>query len=198
MREVADPDDPRRSIAINPDLSRRHWLGFSPDGTLACFQEYGMRYDGDARSEVMVLRLFDLGNGSLVDEFHLPRRGPVALSAGGRLLAIGQGAQIRLIDRGRSDAATTLETPESAVVSVAVNAAGRRLASLAPREGVIRLWDAARGVNVATFHTGRASAGEVALSPSGRWLASTAGMGRVRIWDLEEVRRVLRVAGLDW
>ena len=82
--------------------------------------------------------------------------------------------------------------------SLAVDASGHRLASLAPREGVIRLWDASRWANVATFHTGRASAGEVALSPSGRWLASTAGMGRVRIWDLDEVRRVLREAGLDW
>ena len=146
----------------------------------------------------MLLRLFDLGSGALVDEFHMPRHGPVALSAGARLLAVAQASQIRLIHRGRPDAGTTLETPESAVGSVAVDAGGHWLASLAPREGVIRLWDVSRGANVATFHAGRASAGEVALSASGRWLASSDGRGRLRIWDLEEVRRVLREANLEW
>ncbi len=47
VREIADPEDPRRSIAIDPQLDRPR-LGFSPDGTLACLQEYGTRYDGDA------------------------------------------------------------------------------------------------------------------------------------------------------
>jgi WD40 repeat protein len=197
VRTIADPDDPQRSFALNPEHGRPK-LGFSPDGTLACLQEYGTRNDGDALREFMLLRLFDLASGTLVDEFHTPRHGPVALSSGVRFLAVAQGSQIRLIHRGRPDAGTTLETPESAVDSVALDADGHWLASLAPREGVIRLWDVSRGANVATFHTNRASAGEVALSASGRWLASSDGRGRLRIWDLEEVRRVLREADLDW
>ncbi len=143
VRTIADPDDPRRSFALNPEHGRPK-LGFSPDGTLACLQEFGTRYDGDLRREFMLLRLFDLASGTLVDEFHMPRQGPVALSAGVRFLAVAQASQIRLIHRGRPDAGTTLETPESAVGSVAVDAGGHWLASLAPREGVIRLWDVSR------------------------------------------------------
>jgi WD40 repeat protein len=196
-RDVPDPKAPDRSITMNPDASHPV-LRFSPDVTLACLQEYGSQADGASRREVLVVRLFDLANGAKVDEIHLPQAGPVALSNAGRVLAVGQGARIRVIRRERPDDSTTFETPESAVGSLALDVSGRRLASLAPREGVIRLWDASRGTNIATFHAGRAAMGEVALSESGRWLASTDGRGRVRIWDLEEVQRVLEQANLAW
>ncbi len=198
VREVPDPNDRNRSIAMDPNVAVHPILRFSPDGTLACLQENGAQSDGTSRREVLVVRLFDLASGAKVHEIHLPRNGPVALSEGGRLLAIGQGSRIRVIRRERPDASITLETPESAVGSVAVDAGGRLLVSLAPREGVIRLWDASRGSNIATMHAGRAFMGEVAISASGRWLALTNGRGRLRIWDLEEVRRILQAVNLDW
>ena len=191
-RVVPDPRDPRRTLRFEPD-SIPIRPRFSADGTHVGLQESVQGGGG-----LTLIRLFDLATGSKVDEFFTPKLGPFALANRAGLIAVGQGSGVDLIRRDRRGEVATLPAPETEVRGLAVDPAGRRVASFATREGVIRLWDADRGVNVATFHVGHATLGDVAISPTGRWLAASDGRGRLRVWDLDEVRRVLAEADLAW
>jgi eukaryotic-like serine/threonine-protein kinase len=86
------------------------------------------------------------------------------------------------------------------VVSVAVHAAGRYVATLARREGVsemsVRLWDAATGAMLDRWSFPAAwQDGRVAFAPHGDRFAAGDRNGRVRIWDAKDRTEIAVLEG---
>ncbi len=51
------------------------------------------------------------------------------------------------------------------------------------------IWEVETGKLVYQFHVGKEGGMQMALSPDGRWLVHCSGMGTLRLWDFEKIRR---------
>jgi tetratricopeptide (TPR) repeat protein len=122
----------------------------------------------------------------------------VALASNAQLVAAAMGTHIDIHEPRSGKKLTLPELPQGTLSSLAFDGSGRMLASFSSGDGLIRLWDTATGELLAAFQGSQQPAHLLALSPGGRWLATGDTQGHVRLWDLAEVRRQLKEAGLDW
>jgi len=151
------------------------------------------------RDEVAAFRVFDLTSGA--ERFAATRPGQVdflALADRARLLAIGSGTQIGVYEPPSGKCLGVLDSQGPAISDVAFTASGEWLASASAEDGTLRLWNPRGGEPLAILHTGQKRLTGVACSAAGRWLAVGSDRGQVLLWDLQEVRRRLAEAGLDW
>ena len=147
-----------------------HWgsvsrLVFSPTGrTLASVNESGR------------LRLWSTRH-TREQKLTENRVGGVAFSPDGRILALGQGAEIRLWDLGTREIRLTIAGGGG---NLAFSPDGRTLAGRSGTE--IRLWDSETGELklILTRHTGIK---KITFSPDGRTLAS-GSRDEIRLWDV--------------
>jgi WD40 repeat protein/tRNA A-37 threonylcarbamoyl transferase component Bud32 len=152
----------------------------------------------DQRGGDQFVRLFDLTAKCEIFAEGLPGPGScAALADESQLTAVGQGKQILIYDARAKQLRTTLVGHESAIADLAFDRAGGLLAS-AGDTGTVNLWNPVTGENLLSLDTQQRTLSRVGLSPTGRWLVTGDTAGRVRLWDLIELRRQLKAAGLDW
>ncbi|HEY7428376.1 MAG TPA: sigma-70 family RNA polymerase sigma factor, partial [Gemmataceae bacterium] len=168
-----------REAAVLPKVERRmafFSMLFSPDSKVLATA--GMRD----------IVLFDVANQKLLRR--IPTCGWTAFAPDGKTLASGINA-IRLWDTATGQEISPRPGHDGPVDFLAVTPDGRRAVSLSPFDGFIHLWDVASGKSVIAlpaghfreFHSG-------ALSSDGKRFASGGTDGKVRVWDLPEVKEV--------
>jgi len=148
---------------------------FSPDGA----RLHTVASDG------RVLR-FDLATRAIDARLDLPQQArSLALAPDGRLLAIGLGdGTIALFDAELRPAGEPLAGHTDAVVSLAFDEAGARLAS-ASHDGTARVFDVLERTTLAVFEAHEARVDAVAFLPGGR-VASGSADETVRAWAVAD------------
>jgi WD40 repeat protein len=182
--------DTNRKILRPPDSAYGLWL--SRDG------EYCGTVGGDERKRYA--KVYRLADGA--ELFSLAPAGQAAalrLADQARLVALVSQKEIAIYDPHADRKVSNLEGDFSHLQDIAFDGTGRLLAAASWDNRDIRLWDPSSGRLLAMFPSGHTDPiTGLDLSPSGRWLATGDIQGNVRLWDLAEVRRQLRQAGLDW
>lgn len=149
-----------------------HALAFSPDGRLLAS---GAR-DGTVRLWSVAQRR----------ELAVWEGEQVAFSPAGGLLALSQGAQVRLVDLERQQEKAVLNSHSGTATALAFSADGQYLA-VASRDDTVRVWEAENGVLVQALAPGRYQVNALAFSPQGSLLA-LATLDFIRLWDAEEAQ----------
>src|SRR2546422_6591432 len=121
-----------------------------------------------------------------------------ALSEQACLVAVSDARQILVFNARTGQQTAGLVGQDGLVTGLAFDGTGRLLASACLSDGTIALWHPASGARLATLQAGHGAMVSVCLSTTGRWLANGDISGQVRLWDLAEVRKNLKEAGLDW
>jgi serine/threonine protein kinase/WD40 repeat protein len=165
---------------------------FSPDGTHAAWVDFPASPGAAAVHVLNLATRAEVFRGEFATTVSC-----IALSNGGPSLAVGQGDHVAVVDLGSREQRVWAIRPTEGVTAAAFDAGGDLLATASARHGTVTLWNP-RGERLANWDTGWSGVQRVALSPSGRWLAALDHRGRVRLWDLREVRRRLQDVGLDW
>lgn len=115
-----------------------------------------------------------------------PESGPLAFSADGRQLAIGNlGGQgdVGIVDAQSGTTLATLAGHTDRVVGVIFSPNGR-LAVTSSRDGTARVWDTQSGRLLRTFdHPAPLALFGIASSPDGRTIATLDEDGVIRLWD---------------
>ena len=153
----------------------------------------------DVKNQGYNLQVFDLTEGKEIFAAELPSFPTrVAMAEDRRRVAVVDQKRILVYDLTKRQQVATLEAHEAQVTDLAFDRSGDELISISSGDGTARLWNVATRELLAVFHTGQRQLTHVALSPSGKWLATGSADGRLRLWDLHEVRRHLQSARLDW
>ena len=124
-------------------------------------------------------------------------QGPVAslaLSADGRTVAAGAGAEVRLWDAATGELLRALSVPDGPVRSLALLPDGRFLV-VGVENGPIALWDLGSGRQVRSWTRHAGFATSLAVVPGGRLVASGGSDRVVRLWDPSSGRTVHEMAG---
>jgi WD40 repeat protein len=116
---------------------------------------------------------------------NLASSGPVALSADGSLLALTDGATVRLV-KPTGEEGRTFTAPAVPVTDLTFSRDGRRLAVVA-REAVV-VWDVESGAEVFAMSLRPRSGAAVCLDlgPRGDLLAVGLAAGSVQMWNVDE------------
>jgi WD40 repeat protein len=189
-RRAAWNFDTGRTILDPPGSVYGLWL--SRDG------EYCGTVGGDERERfVKVYRLAD--GAELISSASPGQFTAVRLAEQARLVAFVSQKEIAIYDPHAGKKVSNLEGDFSRLGDIAFDGTCQILATVSWDNRDIRLWDTASGRLLAMFPSGHTDPiTGIDLSPTGRWLATGDIQGNVRLWDLAEVRRRLRQAGLDW
>ena len=167
---------------------RRATMKFSPDNkTLAI------------RTMTSGVELFDGVRGQLLNKFDDPvNLGPstIAFGAGGRLLAMAHGAEIRVVRVSRSHDGTTVADRLDPIRRLAVSS-DERLFALGHDDGSIAVWDvrASRSIRLSSGHHLAVFGLAFLPGPVGPRLVSVGGDGSIRTWDPEAEGPPLRILG---
>ncbi len=145
------------------------------------------------------VELFDGGRGQLLDKFDdLVNLGPstIAFGAEGRLLAMAQGAEIRVVRVSRSHDGTTVADNLGPIHRLAVSA-DERLFATGRDDGTIAVWDARAGRLLPPPSGHRLAVFGLAFvpGPGGPRLVSAGGDGSIRTWDPAAGGQPLRMLG---
>ena len=137
--------------------------------------------------------LFNLRTGEALWEIDCPANGG-ALSADGRLLALGGSKDIYLWHLSTGQFLRKLTGHTNWVNSVAISPNGQTLAS-GSSDKTVRLWDVATGrqLKQLTGHTRDLTS--VAISPNGQILASGSYDKTLRLWDVAAGRELKQLTG---
>jgi WD40 repeat protein/tRNA A-37 threonylcarbamoyl transferase component Bud32 len=182
--------DTGRRLLRPPESANALWL--SRDG------EYCVALGGEERERfVKVYRLAD--GAELFSLAAAGQVGAIRLAEKARLVALVSPKEVAIHDPHTGKKVCRLQGNFSHLQDIVFDGTGRVLATASWEDRDIRLWDSASGTLLATFPSGHSDRiTGLDLSASGRWLATGDMQGSVRLWDLAEVRRQLRQAGLDW
>jgi WD40 repeat protein len=126
-------------------------------------------------------------------------QGPVAalaLSADGRLVAAGSGAEVRLWEAATGQLVRALHVSDGPVRSLALLPDGRFLL-VGVENGPLALWDLSSGRPSRSLARHAGFATSLAVVPGGRFVASGGSDRVVRLWDPASGRAVLEMAGHD-
>jgi WD40 repeat protein len=115
-----------------------------------------------------------------------------SLSADGNILAVPDGARIRILDTRTGKERSLFPGHSDEVVFVGFSSNGRRLISAADRS--IRIWDPATGKQVGEMRGHEQSICGAARTVDGKTLATGAPDATIRLWDLEARKEVRRLA----
>gem|GEM_PF-827246 len=107
----------------------------------------------------------------------------VAISSDGRLLASGQGLEVRLWDLETGMMVRTLMGHEGTVRGVAFSPDGATIAS-GSEDATVRVWDVATGTERRVLKGHAPGVLSVAFSPDGATVASGSDDSTVRVWDV--------------
>ena len=146
------------------------------------------------------IQFWDAGNGQSVRRVqrdpNQSRNGSIALSANGKVMAIGsqyqQNADAVVWDLGNNKALARVSPVQNYTVHVALSPDGKTLATFGQslNRGIqeenqsryVQLWDVATGKEKVKFKADAYQVAAVSFSPDGKKLA-TAGQGAVQLWD---------------
>ncbi|GAB4296759.1 MAG: hypothetical protein Fur0025_34510 [Oscillatoriaceae cyanobacterium] len=182
------------------------------DFTLAALQQQGMikRLGRGEVREVIALNqeltvvisgggatLFNLATGEALWEIDCPASGG-AVSANGRLLALGGDKDIYLWDLTTGQFLRQLTGHTSWVYSLSFSPDGQTLAS-GSDDNTVRLWDVATGRELRQLTGHTSSVYSVSFSPDGQTLASGSDDNTVRLWDVATGQELRQLQGhKDW
>jgi WD40 repeat protein len=155
------------------------------------------------------LRLWEVSTGRPLGQLSLPgdqRAGPTALSADGKLLAVGgNDGAVYLLDLRTGKAVRRLVGPAEQASALAFSPDGKLLASGRdfdyPRkhgqDNPIQLWDVATGRELRRLVGHKDTVLSLAFSPDGKTLASGAERydGTLRLWDVATGKERLSLKG---
>ncbi|MFZ6030083.1 MAG: hypothetical protein ACOYYS_20395 [Chloroflexota bacterium] len=108
-------------------------------------------------------------------------RGPLAFSAGGRLLAAGQDTW----DVAEKRKTATYAELQGQLGAVAFSPRGDTVAGVETGQRDVHLWQASNGLPLHRLHGHTGEVTALAFSPDGQWLLSVSQDGSVRIWDAQ-------------
>jgi len=198
-----DTDEERCNLGRAFDYVEKKKLRLSRDGAYLAAVKSQWRQAGGKMDRY--IKVFDVSAGSELfsTSIAIPEQGGspcIALAEQARLVAVGQGEQISVYAPRSGGKLAILEGHNGTITDLAFDQSATLLASASAADATVRLWNPASKDVLAMFHTPqkKKKLTSVALSPTGRWLAVGDSEGQVRLWDLWEVRRRLRAAGLDW
>jgi WD40 repeat protein len=120
--------------------------------------------------------------------------GSVTFSSDGKLLAAGDGDNVRLWDMASGKVLATLAGHRAHINSVAFSPDGKLLAS-GDRAKIVLLWDVASGKARATLAGHKDSINSVAFSPDGKQLASGSRDKTALLWDVASGKALATLAG---
>lgn len=116
---------------------------FSPDGRSIAVE---------TRNHAVVIS--DVESGATISTCSIPFHGPLAISIGGRRIAVGRGNDIDTRDAVDGRNALTLSGHSSDVESLAFSPKDRYILASASSDETIKIWDIGTGSNISTLHVG--------------------------------------------
>jgi WD40 repeat protein len=182
--------DTGKKLLSPPQSTYGVWL--SRDG------EYCGAAGGDERERFA--KVFRLADGKEIFSTTAPGDNLyLRLTDKARLAAVGSRKGIAIFDPQTGKKVSNLEGDFAHLQDIAFDGNGQIIAASSWENRDIRLWEPATGKLLATFPSGHSDPiTGLDVSPSGKWLATGDIQGNVRLWNLAEVRRQLKNAGLDW
>ena len=120
--------------------------------------------------------------------------GAFAMSADGKVVAVGGGSSVGLVD-GSQWTVTRALAVTSEVVAVALSPDGRYVAA-GLYDNTVGVWDVSSGAQVAALAGRSKLAAGLAFSPDGRLLASTTTGVEVKLWSVGSWREPRIFSGL--
>jgi mono/diheme cytochrome c family protein/roadblock/LC7 domain-containing protein len=114
--------------------------------------------------------------------------GALAFQPGGKLLALGEYKEVRLVDPATRSTLATLNGHAEAIRAVAFSSDGKLLAAaggLPARSGEIKIWDVENRQELRTIKGHSDCIYAVAFSPDGKSLASASYDKLIKLWSVE-------------
>lgn len=159
-----------RTIAFKQGV---HSLALSPDGKRLALATYDH-----------APQLYLWPSLEAEPELEATRRGPVAFSPDGGILAMGsEDRRIYCWEVASQTDKQSLSGHRDVAFSIAFSPDGKRIASAA-QAGVL-VWDVATGAEQLSLKHGRSLTSSAMFSPDGRWILTGGWDGTTRIWDAE-------------
>ncbi|GAB4293343.1 MAG: hypothetical protein Fur0025_29580 [Oscillatoriaceae cyanobacterium] len=137
--------------------------------------------------------LFNLRTGEALWEIDCPASSG-AVSADGRMLALGENRDIYLWDLTTGQFLRQLTGHTSWVISVSFSPDGKYLAS-GSWDYTVRLWDVATGRSLRQLTRHIRNVTSVSFSPDGKTLASGSTDKTVRLWDMATGQQLRQLTG---
>ncbi len=176
-------------------------LEFTPDGkhVISIAADRSLRvWASEDGKEIASFNALGIGPSSLAV---VPESGEIVCGSGDRaVLTAGLSALLR----GEAQALRKREFPETTGVTATAAAANGKLCAVATASGVIRLRQCVTGEEQgvlspqpATPRGPIASASTLAFSADSRFLASRCSDGTARIWDVDKMKEIRQLAGME-
>ncbi len=136
------------------------------------------------------VQLWDYTSKRVLREFKTERQGGkhLALSADGRLLAMGWFPEVAIWDVATGERLGTIRDPGASQPAYAFSPNGRLLATADAYSKVVKVWDVFTRKEVARFEGHEAPTTCVAFSPDGGLLASGSQDTTVLLWDVRKLQ----------
>jgi RNA polymerase sigma factor (sigma-70 family) len=184
------------------DVATGKEVGSRPAGHPGRVAVLGVTTDGKGAvtfSRGDAVRVWDLGTGKELRTVGVSAGGLcAALSADGKVLAVGHRKGVGLYDAETGKLAREVETGANGVIALALSPDGKVVATRGSGGPAVKLWDAGTGQELRSAVVGEPPAGgtgvvvtqaaglltpDLAFSPDGRHLAGVGARGQLCLWD---------------
>jgi WD40 repeat protein len=157
------------------------WLTGNPGGVT----QLAFSADGKTLASVgldSIIRLWDMATGTERAQFRKSGANNFALSSDGKLVAVGTGRNISVMDTATGEEIVLLEGHEKKVNALVFSPNAKLIVS-ASEDGTVRVWDVVSAAQLAKLEGHDDAVMSIAFNPDGGMFASGGRDGTVRLWD---------------